>query len=68
MGDDSLKADPYPPLKVAGNHCWPVSWKMHFILIVNQMLNLSKNEKQMFIFNSREGISDVENSINNYNF
>ena len=64
MGDDRLKTDPYPSLKVAGNHCWPVSWKMHFIFGVNQMLNLSKNQKQLFIFNSRQGTGDVENCRN----
>ena len=64
MGDDSLKTNPYPPLKVAGNHCWPVSWRIHFIFGVNQMLNLSKNQKQLFIFNSREETGDVENCRN----
>ena len=68
MGDDSLKTDPYPPLKVAGNHCWPVSWKIHFIFGGNQMLNLSKYLKQMFIFNSREGTGNKENSRNEENF
>ena len=28
------------------------------------MLNLSKNQKQLFIFNSREGTGDVENCRN----